>query len=102
MRLISNKILLFILINLSTTTVLVFFMWFVSKYFVKGALDYIGYILFLPSFLIVSLFKSVNVALHFTTKGTFLFVSFIFYSLVIATVQIFIYKRREKRQRLEK
>ncbi len=73
-------------------------MWFISKYFVKGLLNYVGYILFLPSFLIVSLFRSVNDALHYTTKETFLLVSFIFYSLVIAIVQRILYKRKKKRK----
>jgi hypothetical protein len=100
MRPLNNRIFLFILINLSTTTVFVFFMWFISKYFAKGLLNYVGYILFLPSFLIVSLFGNINVALHYTTKETFLLVSFIFYSLVIAIAQWILYKKKKKREEI--
>ena len=98
MRPLNNRIFPFVFINLSTTTVFVFLMWFISKYFVKGLLNSVGYILFLPSFLMISLFRNVNVALHYTTRETFLLVSFIFYSLVIATAQWILYKRKKKRE----
>jgi hypothetical protein len=95
-RSISNKVLfLCILINLSISAFLAFLMWYTGR-FLEGPLHYIGGILFAPSFFILFLLKGSNYAMHFATERLFLTVSFSFYSIIIALVQIIILKQKTK------
>lgn len=95
---ISNKILFWhTIINLFLSLALTFLMWYPVRSF-GIILNYIGYVLFIPSFYIISLFKGVNAAMHFTRDRTYLLVSFIFYSLVIALIQVIILKKKRRKQ----
>lgn len=95
---ISNNLLFcYVIINFSISSTLTFLMWYTGK-FLEGVLHYIGYILFLPSFQIISLFRGVNATMHYTHYQTFLIVSFIFYSLVIALIQAIILRRKRRKQ----
>ena len=87
-RLISDKILHYnVLINVSVSAILTLLMWYTGK-FLEGVLHGIAYILFLPSFQIISLFRGVNVAMHFTHYRTYLLVSFVFYSFAVGLIQV--------------
>jgi hypothetical protein len=87
-RLICNKIFHYnVLINASVSAILTLLMWYTGK-FLEGALHDIAYILFLPSFQIISLFRGVNVAMHFTRYRTYLLVSFVFYSFAVGLIQV--------------
>jgi hypothetical protein len=89
---ISNKTLFFyVIINFAISSALTILMWYTGK-FLEGVMHYIAYVLFLPSFFIISLFKGVNATMHFTRYRTFLFVSFVFYSFVAAVIQLIILK----------
>jgi hypothetical protein len=87
----------YIIINIIASTFLVLLLWYTGGV-LKGILYYMNLVLYLPSFFILVLLKGLNETLHFTTYNTELMVSFIFYSLVIALIQIFIYKRKKKRE----
>lgn len=87
-----------IIINLSLSSVIVFFIWFLSGLGVRGLLFYLLAIMYMPSFLIVSLFKGPNYAMHFASFNTFIVVSFIFYSLLIALIQVIVYKLKKRKQ----
>lgn len=90
-----KKISYFIIISFTVSLILTFLIWYTNS--LKGPLNYIGYILFLPSYLIISIFKGVNAAMHFTRYNTFLWVSFIFYLFFIALIQITIVKWKGKK-----
>ena len=91
-RSISNKFLLYyVLINICVSSTLTLLMWYTGK-FLEGILHYIAYILFLPSFQIISLLRGVNRAMHFTRYSTYLLVSFVFYSLFVGLVQVILLK----------
>lgn len=87
-----KKILFLIINSLAGSLILTFLIRYTNS--LKGPLNYIGYVLFLPSYLIISLFKGVNEAMHFTRYSTFLWVSFIFYSFFIALIQLIILKMK--------
>jgi|GEM_PF-2604840 len=88
----TNKFLLHcLLINVCVSLALTLFMWYTGK-FLEGGLHEIAYILFLPSFEIISLFRGVNVAMHFTRYSTYLLVSFVFYSFVVGFFQVVLLK----------
>lgn len=98
MKLICNSILRFVGINLFITSLLVFLLWYSGK-FTEGVLFYIGVVLDIPVFFVISLFRGMNVAMHFTTYKTFIVVSIIFYSILIAFVQlVFIKFNKRKRE----
>lgn len=90
-----KKILFLIINSLAGSLILTFLIRYTNS--LKGSLNYIGYVLFLPSYLIISLFKGVNEAMHFTRYSTFLWVSFIFYSFVIVLIQIIIFNKKKFR-----
>ncbi len=87
--------------NVATSSLMVLILWYTGR-FIEGILFYIGLILYSPGFIILSAIGGPNYAMHFAREITFRLVSFIFYSLLIAIIQVFIYKRREKKQRLQK
>lgn len=87
-----------VMFNIAVSAVLVLLMWLTGSY-IKGPISYIGLVLYAPSFIIISLLKGTNVALHFTTYWANLIVSFLFYSVIIALIQWFVYKRKKKRQK---
>jgi len=89
----------YVLCNLSASSFLVLLMWYTGRV-MKGIWDVVGIVLYAPSFIILSILRGMNEALHFTTYNMFLAVSFIFYSAVIALIQIFIYKRKKKQAKL--
>ena len=94
---ISNKQLIYhVIINLFASSVLVFCEWYTAR-FLEGILHYIGVILFAPSFFILFLLKGPTDAMHFTSDKIFHLVSFISYSLIIAIIQIIIFKSRRKK-----
>lgn len=96
MKSISRKLLLrYILFNIAASAFLLLILWYTGR-FTEGILDKIGIVLYLPSFYILVLFQGLNETMHFTTYNTELIVSFIFYSAVIALIQIVIYKIRKK------
>ncbi|MCL4476729.1 MAG: hypothetical protein M1508_10965 [Nitrospirae bacterium] len=99
MKLIGERIKLrHIVINLAITSILVFFIYFLSGPYVKGLLFHIGAILSMPSFLIISLFIGAWEAMHFVPFILDKLVSFIFYSAVIALIQVIVFKWRKKRK----
>jgi hypothetical protein len=77
-------------------------MWMLPIFFrdsqVKDVLAYIVGILLIPSLLLFSLFKGVWGAMHDISFKRYIIASFIFYSLLIALIQIIIYKRRERKK----
>lgn len=89
--------------NLAISSFIVLALWYTGG-FIKGILSKIGLILFAPGFIILLFLQMVFQgkgeweALHDYSYKTLLVISFIFYSAVIAMIQIFIYKRRRKRQ----
>ena len=89
-----------IITNLSITSILVFIFWFIfTRVGEEGILSYIGLLLYIPVFLVISVFAGAWAAMHSVSSKTYLFVSFIFYSSVIALIQIFVLKWRKKRKR---
>lgn len=84
------------MINLCTSALLVLLIWYTSK-FLEGILHYIRLILGAPSFFILLFLKGPTNVMHFTSENTFRLVSFIFYSLVIALVQIIILKKKKRK-----
>ena len=102
MKLINKGLLLrYIITNLVISSLILLAIWY-SGPFIEGPWFSVKLYLDAPAFIIIALLTGVNSALHFTTENTYRVVSFIFYSAIIAIIQVFIYKRREKRQRLEK
>ncbi len=102
MKLIDKRLLFwYIVINLAISSLIVMVLWYTGR-FIEGIGFSIKLILRAPSFIILSIVGGINYAMHFARENTFRLVSFIFYSLLIAIIQVFIYKRREKRQRLQK
>ncbi len=88
-----------IILNLSITSILVFIFWFIfTKVGGEGILSYIGLLLYMPIFLIISVVTGAWAAMHSISSKTYLFVGFIFYSLLIALIQIFIYKRKKRKR----
>lgn len=98
MKPINKRLLIrYFLINIAVSSFLVLILWYTGR-FIEGVLYKIGLVLYLPSFYILVFLLGLNETMHFTTDNTELFVSFIFYSLLIALIQFFIYKRRKKKQ----
>lgn len=98
MKPIDRKLLFqYILFNLAASSFLLLCLWYTGG-FIEGILSKIGLVLYLPSFYILVFIQGLNETMHFTTYNTELFVSFIFYSAVIALIQIFVYKIRKKKQ----
>ncbi len=96
----SRLLFRYIIINITASSLLVLLLWYTGR-FIEGILYKIGLVLYLPSFYILVLIQGLNETMHFTSDNTELFVSFIFYSAVIALIQILIYRRRKKRQEKE-
>jgi hypothetical protein len=97
MKPIDKRLLMrYILINIAASSSLVLILWYTGR-FIEGVLFKIGLVLYLPSFYILVFLKGLNETLHFTTDTTELIVSFIFYSILIALIQLIIYKIRKKR-----
>jgi len=95
---INKKLLLiYLLLNLVITSLIVFLADYLIL-FRTGILSHIRFILNAPSYIILFIIRGVSDTLHFTSDRIFLIVSFIFYSIVIALIQIFIYKWRKKRR----
>ncbi len=94
----SKKTLItYIIINLSASAILVLLIWYTSR-FLEGTLHYIRLILGAPSFFILFFLKGPTNAMHFTSETTFRLVSFVFYSLIIALIQIIILKKKKKKK----
>lgn len=87
----------YVLLNLGLASLLVFLMDYLVL-FRKGLLSYIGFILNAPSYLILFIIIGPTNTLHFISDRTFLIVSFIFYSVLIALIQVFVYRRKRKRR----
>jgi hypothetical protein len=97
MKLLDKRLLFrYIIINIIASSSLVFLLWYTGK-FVTGILSYVKLVLYIPSFFILVFLKGLNETMHFTTYKVELLVSFIFYSLVIALIQVLIYKMRKKK-----
>lgn len=90
----KRKLLRYVAINFVFSLSIVLFLWYTGR-FVKGILFYVGLFLDMPAFIIISFIGGINNAMHFTPENIYRVVSFIFYSLLIALIQIFIYKRRK-------
>ena len=97
MKVSNRKLLYYGVINLSVTSVLVLILWYTGGFLV-GIRAFVGRTLFTPSFFILFLLLGPTKAMHFTTYNTYLVVSFIFYSALIALIQVFIYKRKKKNE----
>jgi hypothetical protein len=96
MKSVDKSLFRHIMINLALSSLIVLLMWYIGGS-IKGLLFDIKLILDAPSFIIVAIFKGVNAAMHFTSDNTYRAISFIFYSIFIALIQIIIYKRRIKK-----
>jgi hypothetical protein len=97
MKIPDNKLFYYIVINLLLTSTLVLLQWYTGG-FIEGIRGFIGRILFTPSFFILFLLIGPTKAMHFTTYSSYLVVSFVFYSVVIALIQTIIYKRKVHRR----
>lgn len=62
-------------------------------------ISYIIFVLYLPSFLILSLIKGANSAMHYTEFNTFLLVSYFFYTFLIAAIQIYFFRKKRSKVR---
>jgi len=91
----------YLIINLLLSSLLFSLMTYTGRYY-KGLLSYISMALLAPSFFILAIFKGVNDAMHFTAERTYDIVSFISYLVIIAIVQVFIYRRKHKGEAREK
>lgn len=97
MKATNKKLLFYIAINFLLTSALVLLQWYTGG-FLEGFRASVGRVLFTPGFLILFFLIGPTKAMHFTTYNTYLVVSFIFYSTVIALIQIFIYRRKKKKE----
>lgn len=98
MKLTLNKtILRYAIFNILISSTLVFLIGYTAR-FREGVLHYLRLALYAPGFFILFLLIGPTKAMHFTTYKTFLVTSFIFYSTVIAFIQILIYKRRKSKK----
>ena len=98
MRQIDKSLLFrYIMINLVASSLIALVLWYTGR-FIEGICFSIKLILGAPSFFIVALLTGMNNAMHFTTQNTYRIVSFIFYSAVIALIQLIIYKQKRERQ----
>jgi hypothetical protein len=93
-----NKLINYIFFNISFSTILVLIYWFSGR-FPKGILFYIDFILYTPGFLLISILKGINHAMHYTTLKSFLIYSFIAYALIIGVLQ-FAYSLKNKSKKL--
>jgi len=93
----KGLLLRYIIINLVITSLILLAIWY-SGPFIKGPWFIIKLYLDAPAFIILSIVGGINYAMHFASESIFRLVSFIFYSLVIATAQWILYKRKKKRE----
>jgi hypothetical protein len=93
----KKRLFRYIIVNLTISLAIVLVLWWTGG-FIEGIWFYVQVILITPSFIILSLIGGINYAMHFAREITFRVVSFIFYSAVIALIQMFIYKRRKKEE----
>lgn len=84
----------YVVTNFVLTSLILLIMLYVGGS-IEGVKFYVKFILRAPSFFTLVLLRGFNDTLHFTAENTFRIVSFIFYSLVIALIQLAIYKRRK-------
>lgn len=97
----------YIVINIGITSFLLFFaVWILplilAKIISEKMAAYIAGTFLLPGYFIILLFKRVSEGawggMHNVSFRTYFIVSFVFYSAVIALIQVIVYKRRKKRQ----
>jgi len=91
----KRKLFKYIIVNLTISSLIIFILWYTGR-FIEGILFYIGLVLDLPAFIIIAFIEGTNNAMHFTSENIYRVVSFIFYSFLIALIQLFIHKRRNK------
>ncbi len=101
MKVTNKRLLHYAAINLLLTAALVLLQWYTGG-FLEGFRASIGRVLFTPGFFILFLLLGPTKAMHFATYNTYLVVSFIFYSAVIALIQVLVYRRRRKKAEQEK
>lgn len=99
----------YILTNFAISSLIALAVWYTGG-FIKGVLSKIGLILFTPGFIMLMIFqvlfqgKGASEAMDDYSYEALLVVSFIFYSAVIALIQLIFYKwkkKKEARQRAE-
>jgi hypothetical protein len=91
----KDRLLRYIITNIVISS-LIFLVKLYSGPFIEGPWFTVKLFLDAPAFIIIALLKGVNSALHFTTENLYRIVSFIFYSTVIAMIQILIYKNKRR------
>jgi len=88
MKSVNSRLLLrYALLNVAISSALVLLIYCTGGY-IEGILHYIGFVLGAPGFFILFFVVGPNNAVHFTGYTTYLFVDFMFYSFVIAIVQV--------------
>jgi hypothetical protein len=104
----NRELLKHILINISVTS---FFLLFILRilpiillrFFSEKIVSYIGGSFLIPAGLIILLFKRILEGnwggMHNVSFRTYIVVSFVFYSLLIALIQFLIYKRGKRNKR---
>lgn len=103
MKPIDKELFKSVIINLLLSFFIVVAMWYTGG-FIKGMLSKIGVILFTPGFLFLVLLKIIfrgegaMEAMDDYSYKTLLIVSFIFYSSIIALIQMFVYKWKKKKK----
>ncbi len=102
---INRKVLLrYAAINIAIVILLVFLRWYVEGTIHKGLLYYIDFLLFGPGILIVIYFRVLVPghglwwALHNYSDALNITISLLFYSLLIALIQVIIYKWTKRKR----
>ncbi len=92
----KGPLLKYLLINIVATSFIVFLADYLLL-FRTGVLSQIRFLLNAPSYIILFILQGVSDTLHFTSDRSFLIVSFIFYSALIAVIQLVYYRRSRKK-----
>jgi len=92
----------YIVINLSIASLLLCLNWYLSRY-IDGIILYIGMIIGAPGFVLLILVQMLFLgkgeweAIHNYSENIYLLLSFVSYSLIVAIVQIIIYRYKKSR-----
>ena len=97
LKAIDKRILIrYLALNIAVTTIPVLIIYLTAPY-IKGPFSTIGLIVSFPGWIFLSLITGINNAMHFATYKTHLLADGIVYSLFIGLIQIWFYRRFNKR-----